>query len=731
MSSQNLNYAQKKSIIHQFLQSPCVRPEILANRIASTVNSNQSTILKYLKEVTEAKPFGRVLKKDVLSDLEKESKQQANRIEEHKNSHKKRKVPESPSEENRAKIAAAKRVNNLDKFIKKQNREYSNQVADLDIQEISGTSSHSSRFSSNRNTNQMNSPNFYGQGDVSFIKPKPIRKTSEPTDFQSMSSHVDDVRMISNNLDQERKIISRSERIDSILSTAQKFSIKNVPEKLLSDYLTVYDFCCKFRKIFGIDKEVMKLTQKKDGKSENESNTFPAKDLTAENFTGQIDSGNTPMIQFYTDPEHISKTHLSLKNFAHFLHDDFFVLFTSLFSLLQAERKKEKVNVFFESVRAGLFWLWENLEINESNSNEDENSPNKDTKEENVDEKIEEKQQSKDETPAQKISHPEWQTFGKKNDKILAAHGRLNWFTSKPSFSALVSFFIDLKRMQHLSVPSEIDLSIIQQSLKESEKKRKKNESSHDDARKNQIIESSETEEKPPNSQDAKNEPEKPQKTIQISLSTVNEAQNISTVSKIRLLKFLIDILYETTIVQQHVREWNLDLENDNNRLRDYIKDLRNEIRRVKQEKVTLHQKKEIGEIANENDQKTEEKSQIIEFFHEKPPAKPKLDPKKIYLPPFTQVKNLDLLLSNALDVHNQLLNLLKRTSLSAEIMNSETHVFILIDNKVLFYEFDLEKLDEKGYKKEFKVLDTEDMNKLISFGGIYGEGLKNSILQC
>lgn len=753
----NLSKSHKKLIIHQFLQSPLVPLPTLSNRISTSTNLDQNIILDYLMNVTESKLFGRVLKRDVLSGLEKEKDEfsdtnrnnyslyqnnsQNNNTKEYntKNFRKeqyseKNQLKKSSYVNNSSKLETARRITNLEKFIKKR---------------VNGDSSTAETSSYRTKQEQIENAR------MEYLQPKPLYSTENPfeknqkTDYNKTDYNKEFGTQISEK-DCPRPQLTRKERIIELLSNSTVFRLDGVPDDILTDYLVVYDFYCKYRKEMEITKLIRKSSESsiiQNGETEKEDSQSKETKIDDRNLNDFI-SNITPL---YSNPDHLSNTHLSLHLFSIFLHSDYFSLFKSIFCHVQTERKREKVTIFMDSVARAVDMYWEG-ECDEISS---ENESDKNENEKKFDEN--------------------------KNNTLLETIERINWSSSKPTYTALLSFFVDMRRMLHFNIPKSIDLT----SIVKEKKKRIIEESSE-----NEEIKNSQNKEK-----DHKKNPS-PKPTV---MASEKKNSNNLLVSKIKLLKFLIDILYETNIIHKMVTDWNKDLEIDQQRLREYIKEVRSEIRRVRTAQILETQKTSqnennnsiqaqtnlstVSNLSNSKDlndskdpnnlkdlnnleDKTNEKEQSnlneqadlidktisdnativnpisskisLNIVSKQKSTKENMEEKQnndfISLPKIPRdlqtgdskynflIINLEMLLTAALNYQYKLNMLLKSTSLSAEILQFDKFVFLYIDKFILFYKIKEERI--------YKIVSEENIKRLVSIGGEVGDGLRYCVSQ-
>lgn len=747
-----LTPGEKKTLIHQFLQSPLLPIPTLSHRISRSLQIPANTIEIYLNSVTETKMFGRVLKKNVLADLEKEQKEivqsRGKAMEREQNNRNTRGIKEEYNtqphntyanmeridiagvNEQRSnqniperkrnkkatttstsrKIATAKRINNLEKYIKKRQcitktepdfitmnstsvsflkprPDYKSQLNDRYFKrgpedgEISTESNFNgsdtsfvptSRNKSMAGRNNLKTSNTTGhttadakgfnttvhaKGFNTTVNAKGFNTTVHAISSNATSSNTINSNATSSNTTSSNTInsnttssttfnnngfiivpkeLSHVDKISDLLLHCPPFTFKDVPQALLTEYLVVYDFYCKFRQLLEIDQ--------KNTKYDSFSSSF----FRDSNFYDLLKN-----IEPYSNRSHLTNTHLTMEQFHDLLLTSYHTLFEKAFSLIQNERKREKVTVVMEMVEGAINTFWERECIGDE-LDSDEN-----------------------------ISQG---GYSKTNEQILKAHSRTNWATTRASFLSLLSFFIDAKRLLRKSVPSTIDLRIIQNELFRNSKKLVIDQAEERAAKKPRFIDSSDVKEPSvtEKSTAVKETGKKGQSSVtkkDSSIKNDHDTKGCNTVltSKIKLLKFLIDIIYETNVLRNSTTDWNKDIEDDCTRLREFIKNIRMEMRKIKN--IEFIKNKEIDHKKNRSENKV--KRSVDET--DQGSIQKILNLKK--LPPLpNKISDLEYLLNKSLAILEALQNLLKENNLGCEIYQQDHWVFLYVDRRILAY---------------------------------------------
>lgn len=720
-----LGKSQKKTIIHQFLQSPTLPLDILSERISDMINIQKGAILEFLFNVTESKPFGRVLKKDILQEIETS------------NDNKPKKNHENHSNKNKLQgsYLEFKKQNAMADKIRKVGYQHLNVP---DIKKIK-------KDGHQEKDNPTNAEKFDYQGEFKKLNtPKPkgrtkkketqnILRPSEKTDKVAMNNrslellcppekkripttenevtnkpnsaaqeekpaNFANIRPINSNTinDYKRIQISRSQRILNILSECDLFEVNFIPSEILRDFLIIYNFIYKYRTELKIENLIAHSSEKNedlDPKTEVKTSDSKNSENQSDSLNKTSKKNESEESEKLNDSVQKNVSHMSIQRFIELLDSNYIQLIISVFNFIQQERRREKVAVFNENFTRAIELYWDDL------------CDPKDDKNDEVD--LKENLLEKNEN-----------NFEKTNNTFLENIQRVNWFNTKSSIPSILSFMLDIKRQLHIISPKNIDLRIIQ----------KKNRT---------ILENDENEIK----------------------------------SKILLLKFFIDIIYEGNLIKNITREWNKELENDLNIVKEYAKEIRTEIKRLKMlklnaplqthfkvnkekplEKPPVEEenknfslkdglssfKKKVSEAhlsvnedaKNSNGKEKNEDKKVSYYNVEKMESQSlieKTDIKRLGLPTlpiFSEespddsaiIKILEKNLNDLVRKQNDILVLIKKNSLSAQVFEFNNIIFLYIDGNVLYY---------KNTAHQFFKVSKEKVRNIVGIGGDVGDSLR------
>lgn len=479
-------------------------------------------------------------------------------------------------------------------------------------------------------------------------------------------------------------------------------------------------------------------------------------------------------IEPYSNKGHITNTHLTMEYFHILLNVAFSTLFEKIFFLLQSERKREKITIVMDMVDEAMNIFWgghcdfkisdiepgqEGLDMQnisgtlkneqekerkriegESSSFDQGTNVHREKRQKNkmqmsgtIGDGFKEGYSSKnaindittiENFNTKQIDHEgiggdNSPNFARANYILLSSHSRTNWPTSRPTFSSLLSFLLDIKRLLRRTVPDTIDLRVIQREMGRkkglnefnmvevhgSEKEDISNDSKQTNS-KNKHVEKSveQSSKKPKLTQNSKKSGSKQkddqtdQENESNSSKIVQENEDINEktphvsadpeeernlTAKIKLLKFLIDILYESNTLRISTADWNKETEDDCTILREFIKNLRAEMRRVKSLEISKNKE-------GENDKKYNKK-EGDKYNEEGPHASPMKKSSQINnlkeLPKLPdKICDLEYLLNKSLAILEALQNLLKENNLGCEIHQQEQWVFLYVDRRILAY---------------------------------------------
>ncbi|KRH95092.1 hypothetical protein M153_3100011186 [Pseudoloma neurophilia] len=530
------------------------------------------------------------------------------------------------------KLETARRINNLERYIKKT------QTPNKTEEEYHIMNTASLNYLKPR-PDDSNQKQLYEDGEILS------NHESDTIDKKSFfgHSHLNDKRPLQKTepVTPQSKPLSTNDKITKLLEDCPIFTFKNVPNSLMTEYLVVYDFFCKFREVLKIDtknKTVDSLVNKKS-------------DLIINSVYDSLKD-----IEPYKNKRHLINTHITLESFHDLFERSYNELFEKLFTFLQSERKKEKLSVIMEMVNQAIDLFWDDQCI--TIVDDDEKTP------ENILNK----------------KYENFHNFNSTNTAILIEHTRTDWPKARPTFGTLLSFFQDMRRFLRKTAPLSVDLRVIQKEL--SRKKIKQG-----------VISPQEHK----SSQEVIEEPDKTTKKPRVIDSTENEQMSpfqqtkgenhdkILFESKLKLLKFFIDIIFETVTFRNQINDWNIDLEADCYNARELIRLIRVEIRQIR----TMNSLRTRDET--ENDKKnientTQPNEEVVESKSENP--QPSIEIKNLKkLPPLpATIQELDLLLSRSLCIHEALTSLIKETSLGCELYQLDRWAFVYVDKKILAY---------------------------------------------
>lgn len=604
-----LNKSKKKLIVHQFLQSPSLNLFILSNRISDMIQVNQNVIYEYLDSITEQKAFGRVLKRDVLKDIENEYIDVTNnKINPNNN--------------------IIDRSTGMSTIFQK-NPENSSNFTTVSIKEP---------LESKR----------YKQSSLNFQSG--IEKRMQIIDNFTLSQKNRKVTDESNNFIPECASISDFRKSDNFIdfSKYKKFIINGVDDELIGDFLIVYEFVCTFRKEILINSKKEQGKQKNDIeiRIENNSNKNDSeKIMNNSEIVGKVvENLQRPNLsELQKNDFHIFKIisnippFLTISSFLRICEKNFKSVLIGIFDLLSQERKKEKVLLFRGCVERAIEIYY--------NKNQDNNSNSKSNEESISDEHTSKTNSS---------------SYEDKNIDFLLSHKRIQWFYTTPNNSNILqfimSFFIDIQRVMDIQIPRDLNFMEISNILKDTTIEKKNKGKNKSNGQKDKIKSKSNKE-----------------RNVSIDKTNLEENENIDQTSKtennlkisnlfvkIKLLKFLIDVYSESNHLKMIIRDWNKEMEEKKNQIRNEIKFIRNEIKNIR-----IYYNK-FDEDINTN----KEDHQLNQYNTENENKSNKLNAK----------------LNHLFDIHRKLTCLLFLNRLGAEIGELKNHVFIFIDKKLLFY---------------------------------------------
>lgn len=357
-----LSKAHKKLIISQFINNPTVKLNILSMTISRMIHADERTIYEYLESVTVDNIFGRVLKKDVIKELDSQSNGSANRGEtgtaNSKMQNERGAANDVSAVQGRGPLRTRKQVRSVETRATTHARMHSSGKSDA--ARSSFTRSSSSLHVINQSFNRMQPKTGFNDADGK-TQSEICMNTDDYAGLYSgklVEYTQDDIRP---NLSMKQDSQDVSKQIN--LLECKQLHITDISDSLIKDFLAVYNFLSIFYDDLEIGdcEEIQKSLRGDNKKTVLRGKRGRKKNIKRMKVSDRLDNDEQPGEQDANERTHICGD-LTMDQLVHLIKNNFVDLSLILLRLVAQDRKTEKLVNFKEKVARTISTFYSDVE---------------------------------------------------------------------------------------------------------------------------------------------------------------------------------------------------------------------------------------------------------------------------------------------------------------------------------------------------------------------------------